>query len=231
MRRSGGLALIALGVLSVLVGVTFAVAFGPDDRLSTGPHRLSSPGPVIVTAPQALAYAGPRVELRVTAERPGTPLFLGVAHDVDVRDFLGDTPRTMIETIAIPWDVTTRQVRGDGSPKGSPQQPGWWIAQARGEGETAMMWTLPDSAADVVILDEDGQGGLTVEVTAALLAPGAFVAGLAGVVLGLGIGVFGWAVLTTRVAPRGVHALRRGRRVRTSATGDSTTSESAGEQR
>jgi len=41
-----------------------------------------------------------------------------------------------------------------------------------------------------------------------VLAPGVFVIGLAVAVLGLGVVIFGWAVLTTRVAPRGLHARR-----------------------
>lgn len=208
MRRLGGLALIALGVLSVLLGAALAVAFGPDNRMGTGPHRLSTPGQAIVTAPEAVAYSGPRVELTVRTPDGERELFLGVGHDVDVRDFLADTPRTRIDTIDIPWHVTTTRVPGNGFPKGPPDDPGWWIAEAQGRGEAVLTWQLPESAADVVILAPDGGSGLTVDVTAAILAPGVFVIGLAAVVLGLGVGVFGWAVLTTRVAPRGVHARR-----------------------
>ena len=61
----------------------------------------------------------------------------------------------------------------------------------------------------MVVLDQDTGSGTRVDVTAAVLFPGAFVGGLAGVVIGLGVIVFGWAVLTTRAAaPRGVHAVR-----------------------
>jgi hypothetical protein len=213
MRRLGGLALIALGVLSVLLGAALAVGFGPDDRMGTGPHRLSTPGQAIVTAPEALAWSGPRVELTVTSPDRGRDLFVGVGHDVDVRDFLADTPRTRIRTIEVPWRVTTTNVAGDGLPRGSPEGLDWWIAEAQGRGEAVLAWRLPDTAADVVILDRDGADGLTVDVTAAVLAPGAFVVGLAAVVLGLGVVVFGWAVLTTRVAPRGLHAVRPQRAV------------------
>lgn len=211
MRRLGGLALIALGVLGVVLGVALAVAFGPDNRMATGPHRLSTPGQAILTAPEALAYSGPRVQLTVAAADRQRELFLGVGHDVDVRDFLAGTPRTRIDTIEIPWRVSTTPVRGDGSPKGDPADVGWWIADAQGRGTAELTWRLPDTAADVVILGRDGAGGLTVDVTAAVLAPGAFVVGLAMVVIGLGVVVFGWALLTSRTVPRGVHALRPGK--------------------
>jgi hypothetical protein len=208
MRRLGGLALIALGVLSAVLGIALAVLFGPDNRMGTGPHRLSTPGQAIVTAPEALAYAGPRVELRVASPDRERTLFLGVGHDVDVRDFLDGTPRTRIDAISIPWQVATTRVPGGGSPKGEPGDQNWWIADAEGRGDAVLSWRLPETAADVVILAQDGGDGLVVDVTAAVVAPGVFVVGLALVVLGLGVAVFGWAVLTTRAAPRGLHAMR-----------------------
>jgi hypothetical protein len=214
MRRLGGLALVALGLLGVLVGVALAVAFGPDDRMGTGQHRLSTPGRAIVTAPEALAYSGPTVQLRVTSTDPQRELFLGVGHDVDVQDFLADTPRTRIDTIEIPWRVSTTPVPGDGFPKGDPQDVGWWIADERGRGHAVLTWRLPDTAADVVILGTDGTRGLTVDVTAAVVAPGVFVVGLALVVLGLGVVVFGWALRSSRPAPAGLHARRPARRTR-----------------
>ena len=208
MRRLGGLALIVLGLLSVLLGAALAFAFGPDNRMSTGPHRLSTAGQAIVTAPEAIAYSGPRVHLEVTSAKGDRDLFVGVGHDVDVRDFLADTPRSRITTIDIPWDVTATRVPGDGVPRGSAEDLAWWIADAQGNGHVEVTWRLPDTAADVLILAQDGQDGLAVDVTAAVVAPGAFVAALGGVVIGLGLMVFGWAVLSTRVAPRGVHARR-----------------------
>ncbi|MDQ4006867.1 MAG: hypothetical protein M3211_02070, partial [Actinomycetota bacterium] len=157
MRRLGGLALIALGVLSVLAGVALVAAFGPDDRMATGPHRLSTPGQAIVTAPEALAYAGPRVELTVRSVGGARDLFVGVGHDVDVRDFLDATPRTRIDTIDIPWQVSTTRLPGGGFPKGPPAGLGWWIAEAQGRGAVTLRWHLPDVAADVLILDRDGR--------------------------------------------------------------------------
>ncbi len=216
MRRAGGLALLALGVLSVLLGAALAAAFGPDDRMGTGPHRLSTPGQAILTAPQALAYSGPTVQLSVRSPDPQRELFLGVGHDVDVRDFIADTPHTRIDAIEIPWRLSTTPVGGGGFPKGDPGDVEWWIADARGRGQAVLTWRLPDTAADVVILDPEGNRGLTVDVHAAVVAPGVFVVGLALVVLGLGLAVFGWALLSARTAPAGVHALgpAAGRRAR-----------------
>jgi hypothetical protein len=209
MRRTGGIALILFGLFGAVLGAAFAVLFGPDNRVGTGPHRLSTQGQAIVTAPGALAYSGPQVELRVRSVQPGRRLFVGVAHDVDVRDFLGTTPRTRIDTIEIPWRVGTTPLPGQGFPKADAAEQSWWIADAQGEGEVVLGWRLPDTAADVVILDRDGGSRLAVDVTAAVVTPGVFVVGIALVVLGLGVMVFGWAVLTTgSTRRRGAHALR-----------------------
>jgi hypothetical protein len=218
VRRLGGLALIALGVLSVLVGCLLAVVFGPDDRVGTGPHRLTSAGPAITTAPGALAYSGPRVQLTVTSAERGRDLFVGVGHDVDVRDFLADTPYARVDTIDIPWRVSLTRVPGDGVPRAAPEKLAWWTAEAQGRGRAVLTWRLPDSASDVVVVGR-GSGGLTVDVSAALLLPGVFVVGLAAAVIGLGVGVFGWALLTTRVVPVGAHALRAPRPSHRSARG------------
>ncbi|MGH3366710.1 MAG: hypothetical protein ACRDOY_05870 [Nocardioidaceae bacterium] len=208
MRRLGGLALIALGVSSVLLGCAVAIVFGPDDTVGTGPHRLSSIGPAIVTAPEALAYSGPQVELTVTTPGRDRELFVGVGHDVDVRDFLAETPRTRIDTITIPWEISTSEVRGSGSPKGGPDAVDWWIADARQPGRLVLSWRLPDVAADVMILALDGPRRLVVDLTAALVVPGIFVVGLALTVIGMGTSVFGWAVRSTQAASPGSHAHR-----------------------
>ena len=220
MEASSPEEIIAWGVDRFAPYLTMATAFGPDNEVGTGPHRLSTRGQAIVTAPEALAWAGPQVQLTVESVDPRLSLFVGVAHDVDVRDFLDGAPRTRIDTIEIPWRLTTTAVPGSGFPKGDPSDVGWWLADAHGRGGASLAWRLPDTAADVVILDPLGGDGFAVDVTAAVVAPGAFVVGLALVVLGLGFAVFGWAVRTTGVAaPRGTHALRPISKRRASAGG------------
>ncbi|MPZ61649.1 MAG: hypothetical protein GEU93_10210 [Propionibacteriales bacterium] len=208
MRRLGGLALLGMAVLGILVGVALAVFFGQDNRMDTGPHRLQTGTAAIVTAPQAIAIAGPRVELEVAAVEPDRNLFVGVGHDVDVRDLLGQTPRTRIDSVELPWRIETSGVDGSGVPRSAPEDADWWIEQDQGRGRATVAWDLPDTAIDVVILDRDGREDLAVDVTATWEAPGAFVTGIALAVFGLGVGIFGWAVITTRVAPRGLHARR-----------------------
>lgn len=202
MRRLGGVCLLVAGLLSVLAGAVLAVAFGPDDRLGTGPHRLSSEASVITTAPHAIVYAGPEVELTVTSRGGARDLFVGVGHHVDVVDLLADTRRTRVERIDLPWEVSTSTVGGSGSPRAAPTEVDWWYAQATGDGAATISWTLPEDGGDVVIADLAGRDGLTVDITAAVLVPGVFVVGAAMLVIGVGIAVLGWAVLTSGERPR-----------------------------
>ncbi len=199
--------MVLVGLLSTLLGLLLAVAFGPDNRLDTGPHPLRSDGSVITTGENAVAYAGPRVDLTVTTDGDRS-LFVGVAHHVDVTDLLGDTPRTRVDRLDLPWKTDVSEVRGAGSPLGSPLDADWWIAQDQGRGTATVEWTLAEDGGDVLIMDLDGQDGLSIDVVAALVVPGIFVVGAAMTVIGLGVAVFGWAVLTTRVSPRGAHADR-----------------------
>lgn len=208
MRRLGGVCLLALGVIGVLAGVAVMVLFGTDNRLETGPHELRSRGAAITTAPQAIKYAGPRVELTVTSRGERRNLFVGVAHHVDVQDLLGSTRRTRVDRIDLPWAVSTSTVGEGGSPRTAPGDVDWWYAKEEGRGRAVLTWTLPDAGGDVVIIDQEGHEDLAVDVTAAWVVRGVFVVGAAAVVIGLGVAVFGWALLSSRVRPRGTHADR-----------------------
>lgn len=217
MRRLGGGFLLALGLVGVLLGAGVMAAFGTDDRWATGPHELASDGSAITTAPRAIGYAGPRVELTVASRDGARDLFVGVGHHVDVQDLLRQTPRTQVDRIDLPWEVSTSEAGEAGagdrstprtSSGASPSDLDWWYAKEAGRGRVVLTWTLPEAGGDVVILARDGADGLAVEVTAAWVVEGAFVVGAASVVIGMGVAVFGWAVLSSRARPRGTHAER-----------------------
>ena len=67
-----------------------------------------------------------------------------------------------------------------------------------------MRFPLPDTAVDLVVMDADGKPDFQIDLTMVLVRDGAFISGLALVVIGLGVGVAG--LLLLRRAPR------RGRR-------------------
>ncbi len=205
MRRPGGWLLIVVGSLLALVGIAVAWIFGPDNRAATGPHGYSSAGAAVVTAPAALAYSGPRVE--VTAAAADRPVFVGVAYDVDVRDYLARTAYTQIDSIDLPWSTETSTVPGDRQVSVRPADVHFWLVSASGDGGATVVFPLPDAAVDVVVMDADGEPDLSVELTVAVVQSGAFVSGLA--LLAVGVGVAAGGGLLLRHAPR--RARRRGR--------------------
>lgn len=224
MRRAGGWVVCLLGVMLVIVGLVGAIAFGPDDRVTSQPRSLSSRGIAVVTAPTAVTYSGPTVELTV-AGAAADPVFLGVGYDVDVRDYLSGAAYTQVDSVDLPFDVTTREVKGTAGPEVVPEDLDWWIVADSGKGSATVTLPLPDAAIDVVVTASDLRPGLDVVVTAAVVQQGAFVGALALGVGGLGLAVVGW-MLSSSVPARGrrrasqVRLLRRDktRQRRSSAT-------------
>lgn len=202
MRRAAGWALLFVGVLLVLLGAAAAFLFGPDDAVATGPHALSSDGVAVITAPAVLGYAGPAVEVTVATVDGKQPVFVGIANDIDAQDYLAGASYTQIDSLSLPWDVTTTQVPGDEVPAATPRDLDWWLVRDEGLGTARISFRLPDSPVDIVAIDPDLQPGLRIEVTATLVQKGAFVGGLATAVSGLGLLTAGWVFASrARVRP------------------------------
>src|SRR4051812_15540799 len=144
MRRGLDWLLVVLGSLVTVVGAAAALAFGPDNRVATAPHAFTSTSAVIATAPAALAYSGPTLE--VTAAAPDRRVFVGLGHDVDVRDYLAPTAYTRIDTIDVPWSTKTTAVDGDLDPAALPRDTDFWLVSATGKDRATLRFPMPDAA-------------------------------------------------------------------------------------
>ncbi len=200
MRRAGGWLLVLLGVLLVLLGSTTAVVFGPDNEVASGPHPLASDGTAIATAPEAIKYAGPTVRVTV-ASSSEQPLFVGLGHDLDVRDYLAGSAYTRLDTLNLPWDTTTSRVGGTDAPSRPPAELDWWLVSDTGPGKVSLTFALPEDSVDVVVTNADLRPRLRVQTTVTVLRPGAFAGGLAVALAGLGLAVAG-RVLVGRLRDR-----------------------------
>ena len=185
-----------------LAGAGVAFLFGPDDRATTGPHSVHIDGVGLVTAPRAVAYAGPRLQVTVQSKPRGRQVFAGVAHHVDVRDFLRQAPYTRIDQITLPWDIATTDVGGNGQLAAAPGRTDIWTTQAKGRGSVTLDWLLIDAPQDLVIVDAHGRQVSSVAVSASVALRGGFVGGLALVVVGIGLTVVGAAVASAGRAAR-----------------------------
>jgi hypothetical protein len=201
MRRVTGVLLIFAGIVLVLAGAGVAIVFGSDDKATTREQDVDTHGAGLVTVPRAIAYAGPRVEITAQVQDAGQRLFAGVAHDVDVRDYLGDTARTEVTGVGIPLRLTTKDLGGSLDVPADPTALDIWMAKVEGVGAVDLSFRLPDAADDIVILSPDGKPLGRLTVTGSLVLPGVFVGALAGVVVGAGLALVGWMILRRRRPP------------------------------
>ncbi|KHL19553.1 UNVERIFIED_CONTAM: hypothetical protein LK11_01305 [Mumia flava] len=189
--------LVGLGVLLVLVATSVAVALGPDDQVRTGPHAIEVSDRAIATAPGVLAYAGPQVSV-VADLGDERPVFIGLAHPVDVDDYLGGTAHEEVATFALPWEVSTDDVDGDPYLPAAPTALDWWWADAAGVGKAELRFDLPSDSASLAVLalgDGDLEG---LRISAAYEWPGGFGIAVGSAAAGIGLVGIGLALLRVR---------------------------------
>ncbi len=203
MRGVGGWLLVLLGLVALTVGSAVAVAFGTDDTLTVGPHELATTGMAIVTAPGALPYAGPTMQVTVSVERPASTVFVGVGHHVDVRDYLADAAYTRIDKVSLPWRTESTQVRGRTQALTDPADLTWWLTSASATGVATVTFPLPDIPVDVVVTNPERAPGFRTDVTVEIIQKGVFVGALALVIAGVGLVAAG--VVVRRGRWRGAH--------------------------
>lgn len=216
MRRLVGVVAVAVGAVAFVLGVGLAVLFGPDDRVTSGPHPLRSDGVALVTGPSAIRYYGLTVRVDVRAARAGQRVFVAMANSVDLADYLRRSSYTRIDSVGLPWKVTTSEVRGSRSPEAPPTDLDIWLDRQSGHRTASITTPLPDAAVALLVMNADGSPGVDVIADLDVDEPGMFVGGLATAVAGLGVGVAGWVYHSRTV---GRHRLG-GRRARTSEVGE-----------
>lgn len=198
-RRILSVLVLVLALVGVVVGVAMAVLLGPDNRLTTGPHDVGTDHVALVTSPEVLRWAGPTVT--VTAELPDNqPVFLGLGNTVDVADFLSRTGFERVDTLDLPWRVSTTTVSGKRYVPAAPMAADWWIAQNAGQGGAQITVPLPDETTSLVVVALAGDLQ-DLQVSGSYFLAGGFGAGLGLAALALGVGMFGWLALRTVGAP------------------------------
>ncbi len=201
MRRFVGWFLALLGAAALALGAVVAGAFGPDDTLVLGPHRMSATGPALVTAPRVVPYAGPTLRVTATLDDPTGQVFVGFGQDVNVRDYLDQTAYTRVDKVSLlPWRAETTEVQGSLPLVPDPEQLSWWFGRAAGAGSATAAVPLPDAPVDVVILQPTATSGFGVDVIVSVVQDGSFVGGLATLLAGVGLIVVGLVLVRRRGA-------------------------------
>jgi hypothetical protein len=196
LRRVLGWLLAATGVLLVVGGIACAVVVGDDSAISSGTHQLTSKGSTIVTADGALDHAGPTVSITVSTP-DDEPVFVGIANAVDVADYLAGAPVMRVDSVSLPWDISTTTVEGDTAPAADPRDLDWWLVSDSGDGSASIDFPLPDDVVDLVIMDPDRGRKFAADVRVAVEVPGLFPGAIAAAAFGVGL-VLGAVVMSRR---------------------------------
>jgi hypothetical protein len=185
MRARVGLGVALLGAVLALVGLALMVVLGPDGRVTSGPHKVSTDGVAIVTAPKVLSWSG--VRMTVLAELPvNKPVFVGLGNAVDVDNYIGKTERLEVDAFHAPWKVNTRAVKGKTNLPAAPTALDWWLAHGAGLGGASIDTTLPDQTVSLAILSVGFSNLKGLKVTVAYGIKGGFAMGSGLAMLGIG---------------------------------------------
>ncbi|HET6739525.1 MAG TPA: hypothetical protein VFH76_11345, partial [Kribbella sp.] len=181
-RIALGLLLAVAGSLATVAGAVAAFwLVGPDNTISTPSRQLASTGLAVVSAPTLLDRHGPTLHVSASGDKP---LFIGVAQDLDVRDYLSGVAQTRVVSFDPPATFGTQDLRGGTKKLTPPGELDWWVAQSA-TGAQSISWPVQDGRYDVVVMNADGSPAVGAQVTFGIQVHRLF--GICLLVLGAGV--------------------------------------------
>ena len=213
-----GFTAVGLGTAGAVLTWVHATQRDASGFYSTTPERFESVTAAVTTREIDLGV-GPGIAwqplprdwftVRFEVEpRTDDPVFVGIARQRDVEDYLSGVAHDEIVSIdSRPFEVTYQR-RDGASVAPSPGGEDFWVAEAEGVGVQELRWDVESGRWAVVVLNADGSPGVSVDVSAGVRT---------GILLPVGLGlivaallVLGLAVLLVFLAVRGRHARLEG---------------------
>src|SRR6476659_8230493 len=176
------LGLIALGVLAAAGTATWATSSQRDSAgfLNSDTHRFTTPtyditsgGIDLGTGTHWLTPADifGKVRIRATATNPTAGVFIGVGPEAAVDNYLAGVGHEVVTNWAN-GDTETRFEPGTGrGPQSAPGDAAIWTAQASGQGTQTLSWRPESGQWEVVVMNQDGAGGVSVLADAGATIP------------------------------------------------------------
>ena len=172
------IATLVIGSLLVLLSLVLLGAGGTAlwaDRTqreggyaTTDVHHFSTAGSALATERTELGAAGfgwlyspgilGKVRIRVTPEKTGSPLFVGIGASAEVDRYLSGVGHTVISDF---WTDKVENVVGSRTPT-PPGGQSFWAASTSGTGEQSLVWDPADGTWTVVVMNADGRAGVGV---------------------------------------------------------------------
>jgi hypothetical protein len=198
MRRFARVVLLVVGVLLTLIGGLTAVLVGTDGVVRAGDRELTTDTAALTAPASVLDFMGPTLHVAATT-RDGRDVFVGIAHEVDVADYLDGVARDQVQAVNPPATFDIERVDGAVSaPETEPASRDWWYVQSSGPEWQAIEYELGTEPVNVVIMAADGEPPLAVEAEVGLEIENLFVTAL----IGLGVGLIILAVGILALRPR-----------------------------
>jgi hypothetical protein len=176
------LGLIALGILAAAGAATWATSSQRDSAgfLNSDTHRFTTPTYAITSGGIDLGtgthWLTPadifgKVRIRATATNPTTGVFIGVGPQAAVDNYLAGVGHEVVTNWAN-GDTETRLEPGSGrGPQSAPGGAAIWTAQASGQGTQTLSWRPESGQWEVVVMNQDGAGGVSVLADAGATIP------------------------------------------------------------
>jgi hypothetical protein len=158
--------------------------------VTTDVHAFSTSGSALATERIELGSPGVgwlysqvllgEVRIRVTPASSGSTLFVGIGPPSDVARYLAGVSHTRISDF---WSDSVQTVAG-GTPGSTPETQDFWVASATGPGAQTLTWDPANGSWAVVVMNVDGQPGVSVAADLGATMPTLMVIAVCSLVLG-----------------------------------------------
>jgi hypothetical protein len=173
----GGLTTALAVVLLIAAGILAATTSGrdADGYLTNGPATLRSDGYAVAAREIGVQFAGPdipatrellgKVRVTVAGNRPGTPVFVGIAPRADVDRYLAGVRTDDVRDFDLDPVVVTYDRHEGGAPATPPGAQTFWTVSDAGTGDRAVTWDIRSGDWAIVIMNADGSAGVDADVS------------------------------------------------------------------
>jgi len=199
----------AIAALSSSGQSTFGAFATPDERYQVNTHALTLENLDAITGPGSpeLGPALGQVTVRATSTTPGQQLFIGVAAQSDMSNYLADVSHSeLVEVKFDPFRPHYTDKPGSAQPA-PPGQQDFWTSSAQGPGTQQIQVDLRHGSWAVVVMNADGHPAVAADLQAEVTLPwfaaatkAAFYGGLAMQAIGAALILIGASNLARRRA-------------------------------
>ena len=185
MNRAGSIAMLIIGIILSIIGVSMvaggiAVAWVASDQRDDGYFTSSTERYAVAThalvsprleafgegTPERLPFDVGTLRMRAAAAEPDTEIFIGLAPQDVVDEYLAGVNRTELRDVDFdPFRPVYRNLSGSAVPA-APEAQDFWAASATGPGEQELTWDIEPGSWTVVVMNADASPGFSVDLQA-----------------------------------------------------------------